>query len=95
MEKYESTYPHGNKIADEDAEALHNERQRVEAGVEEEIDPFSPEYAPKLQLIVSMRIYDVLMALLTSEDETLAERLHELHADGKIMGSLPFINLTD
>lgn len=78
------------------------------AGVEDD-NPFSKDNAPKLQLIVSMRIYDALMAILgeleaangkgidigNEVDTRTATRLHELHARGKILGSLPFIDLSD
>lgn len=58
-------------------------------------DPFSPLNAPKLQLVVSMRIYDVLMALLNETNGEVADNLHAIHSRGKVIGSLPFIDLSD
>lgn len=56
-----------------------------------EIDPLdTPE---PFGLVVQMRIYDVLMALLTLRDEQVAEALAEAHAAGKIIGSFPFMDM--
>lgn len=63
-----------------------------DAGVEN-TDPFSPENVPSVNLVVNMRIYDVLMAIYTHLDEDGAEALHNLHEDGKILGALPYLNL--
>lgn len=41
------------------------------------------------QLVVSMRIYDVLMALLREENEDVARSLLELHATGALAGPSP------
>jgi hypothetical protein len=56
-------------------------------------DAFSPENSIKLQLVVSMRIYDVLMALLNETDPEAASALHELHSQGKVLGSLPWLDM--
>lgn len=56
-------------------------------------DPFDPETTPAVQLIVQMRIYDVLMAIYSHLNVEGAEELHELHVQGGIMGSLPYLNL--
>lgn len=61
----------------------------------EDIDPFSTENAPKVALIVQMRIYDAVMALLNEKDPEAAAALHEIHAAGKVLGSLPFLDLTE
>lgn len=56
-------------------------------------DPFSPENVGKLQLVVNMRIYDALMALLNETDPEAAAKLHQLHASGKVLGSLPWLDV--
>lgn len=58
---------------------------------EEQMDPFSPEHAPGLSLIVLMRIYDTQLALLRHADPEVAESLVNLHAEGKILGPLPYL----
>lgn len=67
-------------------------KQTVPPSQQEAADPFSAENAPTVQIIMQMRIYDVLMALLTNVDEEAAERLLELHANGTIFGSIPSLN---
>lgn len=62
-------------------------------------DPFSPNEAPGLQLIVQMRIYDVLCAIyteMTMDENGVSEKarnLLEAHSKGLILGPLPLINL--
>lgn len=56
-------------------------------------DPFSPELAPAFTLITQMRIYDVLLGIYTHLDEDKATALMELHAQGKILGSPPSLDL--
>lgn len=56
-------------------------------------DPFSIENAPGVSLIVQMRIYDTLMALLTVQAPEKATALFEAHAAGKIVASLPLFNM--
>lgn len=51
--------------------------------------PFGPEEAPGIQLIVQMRIYDVLMAIYTNLDKEGAADLMEIHTKGGVIGSLP------
>lgn len=58
-------------------------------------DPFSPETAPAVNLIVSMRIYDALMALLQATDEEAHDMLNALHESGKVAWSLPWISLSE
>jgi len=58
-------------------------------------DPFSPQEAPGISLIVLMRIYDATMALLDLASPERAAALHEIHARGGIVGSLPKIEMTN
>lgn len=60
-----------------------------------DLDPFSPTNAPALQLLTLMRIYDVLMAKLAAEHPMAAEKLDEIHSNGKLMGSLPWLDMED
>lgn len=60
----------------------------------EGLDPFHPEVVPGVSLIVLMRIYDVLMATYTNLDPEGANKLYELHAAGKIVGSMPIIDMS-
>ena len=55
-------------------------------------DPFSPHNLAISQFIMSCRTYDVLMALLTEANPTLAKDLLELHATGSVMGPQPAFN---
>lgn len=64
-----------------------------EDGYDEALDPFSPTNAPKLSLVVLMRLYDVGMALLYSADQDAARRLHKVHEAGGIVGSEPYLDL--
>ncbi len=52
-------------------------------------DPFSAQNAPGLSLIVQMRTYDVLLALLNHFDEETADKITEAHESGQILTSLP------
>lgn len=49
------------------------------------------------QLLVSMRIYDVLLAIYTeiTEGSSKADDLMALHAQGKLLGPLPALNVED
>jgi hypothetical protein len=58
-----------------------------------EYNPFSPEEAPGVQLIVQMRLYDVLLGILTVLDKGMAESIITAHAEGKILAPLPALNL--
>lgn len=58
-------------------------------------NPFESEEAIAASLIVQMRIYDVLLAMLTKVDEGAANKLIDLHANGKILGPLPYLNMGD
>jgi len=58
--------------------------------VSEEIDdPFDATNAPGVSLIVLMRIYDVLMALLDEQNADKAAELLQLHATGALAGTTP------
>lgn len=59
---------------------------------DEVLDPLSPENAVGLSLIVQMRIYDALLALLRDADPSTAENLVKLHASGGLLGPMPYIN---
>lgn len=65
----------------------------VENDSDEPLDPFSQENAPGLSLIVLMRIYDVVMAQYMATNRDKAIDLFNLHAEGKILGSLPSLDL--
>lgn len=66
-----------------------DEEAGTESNSDGEANPFSQELAPGVSLIVHMRIYDVLVALLRESNKEVAEKLVELHASGKILGPLP------
>lgn len=58
----------------------------------------SAENVAEATLVMSMRIYDALMALLKVADNSTARDLLELHAAGNILGPVPGFNgnfLTD
>lgn len=58
----------------------------------EEPDPFAPENVGAFTLVTLMRLYDVNMALLNEQNSDVARRLHEMHEQGRILGSFPWIN---
>ena len=55
-----------------------------------ELDAMSPEVAPGLSLIVQMRIYDTLMALLREQNPTIGDALFKLHSDGGVLSPMPY-----
>jgi hypothetical protein len=61
----------------------------LEDNIEPDDSPFSSENAPGLNLIVNMRIYDVLMGLYMEQAPEKATALMEMHAEGKILTALP------
>lgn len=65
------------------------EERGTDNDVDTSNDPFSQEEAPGVQLIVQMRIYDALMALLTELAPDKAQALMELHEQGTLMGNSP------
>ena len=58
-------------------------------------DPFSPENSAKLSLVVNMRIYDALMAILHETSPESAERLNKIHEEGGLLCSLPWLDITN
>lgn len=72
-----------------------HEQDVAESGGMDNYDPFSTELAPGVSLIVHMRIYDVLLALLREQNSEVAEQLTQLHAQGKILGPLPVFDETE
>ena len=58
----------------------------------ESTDPFGPEAAPGLQLIMLMRIYDVLMGLYMEAAPERAEDLLNAHLEGFIVSPAPAFN---
>ena len=62
------------------------------AGMEDILDPLSPEYAPGLSLVVLMRIYEVQLAILREANPEVAERLLNLHAEGRISTPMPYVD---
>jgi len=59
----------------------------------EDNDPLSDKNVHTVNAITLMRIYDVLSALLTSVAPDEAEALLEAHADGKLIGPMPYLNM--
>lgn len=70
---------------------LANQESAVEAV--ENTDPFSLQYAPGLSLIILMRIYDVVMAQYREVDPEKAKLLLKYHAEGKIVGPMPYLDM--
>ena len=64
------------------------------SGVEDS-DPFGPKNVAKVQLIVLMRIYDVLHGILATGNEELSNIILATHDAGKVMGPLPWLDLTE
>lgn len=57
-----------------------------------EVNPWAPENIEQFQLIATLRLYDAIMALLTSQDEDMAAALNEAHEGGRLIGSFPWLN---
>ena len=53
----------------------------------------SDEDAKQITAITLMRIYDLLGAILTHLDEDTANAILEAHANGKLVGPLPSLNI--
>jgi hypothetical protein len=53
----------------------------------------SDEDAKQINAITLMRIYDVLLAILTVDDPDMAEALMEKHANGELHGPMPYLNI--
>lgn len=60
---------------------------------EEGLDPFSPQAVGAFSLIALMRLYDVGMALLNETSPEVAARLAHLHAQGKVIGHFPSLDM--
>lgn len=56
---------------------------------DEDFDPFAPENIPVLSFIALQRIYDALMLNNVLQDFDATKKLHELHAQGKLLGTSP------
>ncbi len=54
---------------------------------------FSDSDLRNMDAITLMRIYDLLGAILTHMDETTATAILEAHADGKLIGPFPYLNI--
>lgn len=67
----------------------------AELNDDRQLDPFSPENVGAFQLIATMRLYDVMMALYREQAPGKAERLEQLHEEGKVLGSFPWLNMSD
>lgn len=65
-----------------------SEYRPIDDGEDMKYDPFGYD-VKQAQLIVSMKIYDVLMALLTLQDKEVAKDLDELHSAGVVIGQGP------
>lgn len=59
------------------------------ANLEEERDALDPSNAAVVQTITLMRIYDVLMGILTSSDAEAAAKLADFHARGGLITPPP------
>jgi hypothetical protein len=55
-------------------------------------DPFSPDNAPGMSLIVQMRMYDVLLAILNEQNPDVCDRILEAHAQGKLLAPVVTFN---
>lgn len=88
-EKYK-TQQHHSALEDDELQKANLSDPR--AAVDGE-DPFAPGNVEAFQLITLMRVYDVLLGIYTHLDGDRAVALMELHAQGKVLGSLPNLNL--
>jgi len=55
--------------------------------------PFSDEEARQVTVITLMRIYDMLGMILTHLDQDAADAVAQAHAEGRIVGPLPSLNI--
>jgi hypothetical protein len=69
----------------------------------DEGSPFHPDNAAGLNLVMQMRIYDVLMGILDlleddyqkrhgGKDRTTSDLIYEAHASGRIVSELPYFD---
>ena len=75
-------------MSEDDAWVSQNGHEEVEAPA----DAFAPENIGGISMIIQMRTYDVLMAILTKLDEDSARDLLELHSQGVIVSTAPWVN---
>lgn len=70
------------------------EGEARQAGDTGSSDPvISVEDAQQITVITLMRIYDMLGAILTHLDEDAADAILEQHANGKLVGPLPSLDI--
>ena len=55
------------------------------------VNPFDPNLVQQMQLVVLLRIYDAICAVLNETNEDMASALHKAHEQGEFIGSLPGI----
>lgn len=58
-------------------------------------DPFHPNNVQQVQLIASMRIYDVLMGIYKELAPVQAKKLFQWHEQGHVAGPLPWFSGAD
>lgn len=58
-----------------------------------DLDAVEQMTTEEAQLITSMRIYDVLLGMYTEMSPEKAEVLMDIHAEGRLVGPVPLINL--
>lgn len=74
---------------DHDTEGVVNPYKLEEDNSTADSDPFTPENAAGLSLIVQMRMYDVLLGIYSEMNPDRAARLIERHQAGKVIGPYP------
>lgn len=58
-------------------------------------DPFDYKNAPGIQLIVLLRIYDLLAGIYSELDNEKAAGILDLHSKGKLFLPLPYIDIEE
>jgi hypothetical protein len=53
---------------------------------------FTPEQARTIDTITLLRIYDLLFAILSEQDEDMANAILAVHAEGGLVGPEPVLN---
>lgn len=80
------------RIENEGGPILHDDTPRLlEVALQESDDPFHLTNAPGQNLIVLMRLYDVLMGLYAEQASEKAEALINLHNEGKLLLDYPVL----
>ena len=69
----------------------------TEDPLEDEVsnDPFHPDNVQQVQLVVLMRIYDVLFGIYKELNVEDAKTVLNIHNNGKIAGPLPWLDLSE